>query len=261
MNQQHTTITSKDGVELDAIYTEIDNSHKAVLFAHGMTSSKDLELVNIETEKRLNAAGITTLRFDFRAHGNSPGDSVKDFTVSGSLYDLEGVVSFVKEKQYSWVGLVGCSFGGGIASLFSGAHADLVQALCLVNPVLDYEETFLAPSTPWAKKYFTNAQQRLEKDGFIEIGSRNYKIGLNLLEDMKEYSPYEMLEKYYGPLLILQGTNDQILNHQDIYTQFINLESDNKRIEIINGAEHGLNTEPYTQEAAELMADFFVSPA
>ncbi|MEN9328066.1 MAG: hypothetical protein RI947_874 [Candidatus Parcubacteria bacterium] len=252
-------LTTYDGFELDARYTHIENARKAVILAHGMTSSMEKEVITGEVEKRLNEAGISTLRFDFRAHGNSKGDSVKDFTISGEMIDLETMVGFIKEKDYTWVGLVGCSFGGGIASLYAGANADVIQALCLVNPVLDYAETFLNPTTEWTKKYMTDAEKRIAKDGFIELGSAHYRIGPALIDEIKEYSPYELLEKYYGNLLIVQGDQDEILNHQELYTQFINLESDTKRMEIIKGARHGFHEAPYTQEVAEMIADFFAS--
>lgn len=261
MNKQAEISLMSDTFKLHARYNEIEHSHKAVVIAHGMTSNMEAEVISNETETRLNNAGITTLRFDFRAHGKSAGDPVNDFTVSGELKDLETAVNFIKEKNITWVGLMGCSFGGGIASLYAGAHADMVQALCLVNPVLDFEETFLNPTTEWTREFFTDAEDRIRKDGFIEVGSARYRIGPSLIEEMKEYAPYEMLEKYYGNLLIVQGDQDEILNHQELYTQFINLESDQKRIEIIKGARHGFREEPYTQEVAELISDFFVSPA
>ena len=58
---------------------------------HGITINKDDEGMFNESEPKLNELGFSTIRFDFRAHGKSTGDSIEDFNISGELIDLETI--------------------------------------------------------------------------------------------------------------------------------------------------------------------------
>ena len=127
-------IKTEDNFTLDAIYNEVERSNKGVILAHGMTVSKEDEGILVRAETKLNEAGFNTIRFDFRAHGSSEGDSVKDFTVSGELKDLKAVFNFFEEEGINQIGLAGASFGGSISALYSGKYPNKVDVLFLANP-------------------------------------------------------------------------------------------------------------------------------
>lgn len=259
MEKQQTLIRTEDGLNLDAVLSAPENARKIVIMIHGVSADKDTEPVFPDLETRLNAVGVATLRFSSRAHGASDGNPVNDYTISGQLKDLEAVVSFVQSKHYNWVGLVGASFGAGAAALYAGAHADIVNALALVNPVLDYDKAFFDPTTQWGKDTFHDYAARLKKDGHIEVGSRKYMMGPIVFDEMKEYTPAEALQSFYNRLLIVHGTEDEKIAVKDVYDIFINLETDNKRMETVLGAKHGFKDAETRQEAVELIEDFFVS--
>lgn len=149
-------IKTPDGFVLDAIFNKIPNSDKGVVFAHGMTVDKDDEGIFVRAEPRLNKLGFSTLRFDFRAHGKSSGNSITDFTISGELVDLDTVISFMEKQGIKWIGLAGASFGGGITALFGSNNPQRIQALFLANPAVDFEKGFLKPTTRWAMEHFVN---------------------------------------------------------------------------------------------------------
>ncbi len=251
-------LKTSDGFDINTVVTEIEASPRAVILAHGLSVHSDDEPVLVKAEEFLNSAGFTTVRFDFRCHGKSSGLPEKDFSITGEIIDLETVMDHVLKEPVKWLGIAGASFGAGTAAIEAGRASKRIQALALVNPVLDYQQTFLNPTTEWARKHFADAEERIERDGYAAIGSRQFKAGKPLFDDMKEYVPFAELEKYQAPLLIVQGDEDNTISHRDVYNMFVNLSNSNKELEIVHGAAHGFREDPYMTQAAELVADFFV---
>lgn len=257
-NHQKISLTTPDGFLLSTIYTPV-KSKKALIFAHGMTVDKDDEGIFVRGEAELNALDFATLRFDFRSHGESTGASAQDFTISGELQDLETVVEYLKQQGYTWIGLAGASFGGGVSALYAGANSEKIQALFLANPVLNYRKCFLEPKTSWAKKYFKNAIERAGHNGYIKVGSRQFKVGLQLLKEMSLYFPYQVLEHYPHPLIVVHGTEDSKVSYQDTYDAYQQLPNSNKHFEKIVGSEHGFHDEPFETNVVAILVNFFTN--
>src|SRR3972149_5648941 len=104
-------IKTRDGFLLDAVFNDVRGSDKGIIFAHGITVNKDDEGVFNRSELKLNELGFSTIRFDFRAHGKSTGNSIKDFYISGELIDLETIFRFMKDNGIQEINLAGASFG------------------------------------------------------------------------------------------------------------------------------------------------------
>ena len=251
-------IKSLDGFTLDAVFNKVPHSSKGVVFAHGMTVDKDDEGIFVRAEPRLNKLGFSTLRFDFRAHGKSSGNSITDFTISGELKDLDAVISFMEGEGLKWIGLAGASFGGGIAALYASENPQTIQALLLANPAVNFEKGFLNPTTRWAMKHFANLYSRIKHKGFIQVASRKFKMGKKLFDEMKLYNPCEALRKYNGKLLVIHGDKDKKVAYQDVVECYEKLNNPNKRLEIIKGSEHGFHEEPYEIRVVEKIVDFFI---
>lgn len=257
INRQNIKINTKDNFELDVVFNEVENSEKAVIFAHGMTVDKDDEGIFVRAEPKLNELGLTTVRFDFRGHGKSSGSSIKDFTISGELLDLDTIVNYLKNKGYKWIGLAGASFGGGISALYAGENPNSISKLLLANPVLNYRKCFLEPTTPWTKEHFKDVFKRIDKEGSVKIGSRQFAVGRKLFEEMKNYFPCKLLQKYQKPLLIVHGDKDTKVACQDVVDCFEKLSSPNKKLKILKGSEHGFHEEPFETQVVDMIVDFF----
>ena len=207
-------IKTPDGFSLDAEINLIPGSHKGVIFCHGITVDKVNEPVFPVAVKQLNNAGISTVSFDMRCHGKSSGNSIKDFCASGALTDLKTIYEFVRLKINN-LGLVGASFGGSIGSIFAGgADGYNIKALCLINPLLNYN-SLLHPNTDWTKTYFLNATQRINENGYIEVGSGKLKIGKKFMLDLERFNPLKELNLYKNQLLFLQGDQDICIDIDD----------------------------------------------
>ncbi|HUN81592.1 MAG TPA: alpha/beta fold hydrolase, partial [Phycisphaerae bacterium] len=94
-----------------------------VICCHGLTGTKigsSYRLVTIA--RRLESAGIATIRFDFAGCGESEG-RFEEITAQTQLDDLRTIIDFISKRRefdMSRVALVGSSFGAYTAS--SAAH-------------------------------------------------------------------------------------------------------------------------------------------
>lgn len=228
----------------------------AVIFVHALTGDMAGETVQTKIISALTELGIATVRFDMRAHGESnSGD--KPFSVSTALEDLTTVFDYVKSKKPVYIGLVGASFGGSIASLYAGLHPGSISALCLHNPVLHYAESYLNPNTPWSLRYFGSWEKDLEKYGHVSLKNGTFKLGPEFFTELKTYQPFTLLQEYHGPLLFLHGTNDTKVSYFETKRLFDLLSNRQKQFIPIEDAEHGFFEEPHTSKVIKRTVDFF----
>jgi hypothetical protein len=169
--------------------------------------------------------------------------------------DLESAIEEVKKKRYATIGLVGASFGGGVSALFTATHQKDIVTLCLWNPVLNYDHTFLNPTSPWVRDQKEHMKKDILQKGWTTLGSKKFIIGKALFDDMARLKPFEALKKITIPTLILHGTNDTKVSFEDS-KEYINLLSNGKLV-IFDGAEHGFHEEWETKRALEETISFF----
>lgn len=246
---ENITLHTPDGFDLDAHYYPGTNGI-GIVFCHGLGWYKEGEEPFVEAAEKLSDKNFSTLLFDFRGHGKSSGDSAKDFTISGQLTDIDTAINYLKGHGVKTIYLAGASFGAGAAVLYTAKHHGITKLL-LSNPSLDYDRT--------VTKHFLPQLPLLETQGFIEAGSRKFKLGKKLFEELQQYAPYKELEQYKHDLLIIHGDNDTLIPHQGVVELFEKLENPYKRLSLILGADHGFHNEPFTSQVAEIIIKFFMS--
>lgn len=244
---------SQNGLKLTGIWHLPSNpTTKAVVLAHGITVDKDESGIFVELAEKLAEDGYGVFRFDFRGHGESEGKP-EDMTLSGEINDLTSAVEHVKQKGFKDVGLVGASFGGGIAALYASKNQDKLKALCLWNPCLDYDHCFLNPTLPWLVERKGHMRKEIESRGWTTVGSRKYKIGKNLWEEMGRYTPFEGIRQIRIPLAVLHAKNDSYVPYEDSknYVQGVG------ELITISGGGHGFHDKPFDKEAIGVTRSFF----
>ena len=246
---EHITLTTPDGFSLDTNFFQGDNGI-GIVFCHGLRWFKEGEEPFIKAAEELNKQGFSTLLFDFRGHGKSSGDSAQDFTVTGQLTDIDTAIQFVQEHGAKTIYLAGASFGAGAAVLYTAKHPE-IKKLLLANPSLDYDRTIT--------KHFQKQLPLLETQGYIEAGSRKFKLGKKLFEELQQFSPEKELEAIKSDLLIIHGDMDTRIAHQGVVEIFEKLTNPKKKFSLIIGADHGFHVEPFTSQAAENIVQFFTS--
>ena len=226
-----------------------------IVLCHGITVDKDEDGIFAELAKKLADAGFAVFRFDFRGHGESAGNSV-DMTVAGEKEDLESAIKFLKNQGYQKFGILGASFGGGVVSLFAAEHRAIAKALVMWNPLVDYH-AILEPKLPWPLSNFAKkAMQQLEKQGFIEVGKKKFKLGKPLFDELRTLQPWKGLQKLKIPILFVHGDKDKYVPYEDSvkYSKLLKAE-----LKTIRKAGHGFHdNKKVAEEADRATIEFFL---
>lgn len=247
---------SKNGLKLCGIWHIPEKkTDRAIILAHGITVDKDETGIFIRLAEKLCTEGFAVFRFDFSGHGESEG-SPEGMTITKEIQDMDAAVDFVK-KQYPNIGLLGASFGGGIATLFVSENESLIKALCLWNPVLNYDHTFLHPVFPWLKTRIDDVKKDMESKGFTQIGSRKFRVGKNLFDEMERIKPFEALKKIGIPSMILHGDADDHVPYEDSAEYVKNLTQG--KLITLPVATHGFQNPNDDPRAIEKTFTFFTS--
>ena len=187
---------------------------KAIILAHGLNVDKDELGIFIYLANTLQENGYSVFRFDFRAHCESEGNSI-DLRVAGEIEDLESAINYVKNEGYSKFGLLGASFGGPVAVLYSSNHQEDIKCLCLWNPTLNFDHALLNPILPKFKERKKVWDKDLKEKGWTTTGRNELKIGIGLFEEVKNLFPHDELKKIKIPTAIVHGTNDVYVPYAD----------------------------------------------
>lgn len=248
--------SSTDGLQLCGVWhLPKQKTKKAIILAHGITVDKDESGLFVKLADKLCDDGFAVFRFDFRGHGESEGRSL-DMTIQGEIEDLRAAVNYVISQSYEEIGLLGASFGGGVSTLFTGKNPEKLKCLCLWNPTLNYEHTYLNPTNPSIIKVKAHIPKDFEEKGWSELYSRKYKIGKELFEGMKNLFPFEELKKIKIPTIIFHGDLDTKVPFEDS-KKYVNNLTGVKEFVALHGSDHGFHKEPFSGEVIQKTCEFF----
>lgn len=217
-------LITKDNHQISFLENEMPDNETVLIMAHGITVNKDENGFFVELEKKYNEENFSTIRFDFRGHGDSHIKDI-DCTITGMIEDLFTVINYAKNK-YKKVNLLATSFGCSISLLFlKHFKKNKLKKIVFVNPVISYKTTFTDTDLPWGKSFFP--QQGIESaidSAPILIGRRKFKTGSKMISELFYYEP-EKVNIEAIPLSLHQGTNDTMVSYKsclDYYERFNN---------------------------------------
>jgi uncharacterized protein len=123
---------SLDGLQLrGTLVTPGEVSGSPVVLVHGGGVTREEGGFFTRLAAGLAGAGLPSLRFDLRAHGESEGRK-EELTLSGAANDVRAASEFLRaEVGTASVGLIAASFGGGLAVLHAARHPGAVERLGL----------------------------------------------------------------------------------------------------------------------------------
>jgi pimeloyl-ACP methyl ester carboxylesterase len=187
----------------------------------------------------LAAAGIASLRFDFRGHGESEGRQ-KDLTICGVANDISAAVEEVRSQTGTAAAhLVGASFGGGITGFYAAHHSDQVRSLVLLNPLLNYKKRFVDDKPYWVDdRISVDAGRELAELGYLEH-SPAFKLGRALLNEVFFVRPHLALRDIAAPALFIHGTGDTFIPVESSRAAVAQIRGESRLVEI-EGAQHGI---------------------
>jgi|GEM_PF-686573 len=227
-------IISKDKHNIDYIYKERVQPKANIILCHGITVDKnEYDSLFVKAEYYFGNNNFNTIRFDFRGHGNSKMPQEK-MTIKGECLDLEAVVDFVKSKNSLPIFIVGTSFGAISTIDYASKSYNEISALILWNPVLDINKTFISPGTNWSQSFINNSSlSKVNNLGYLML--ENYKIGSELVNEMREFDLKLKFQSLSIPIIIYHGTGDNIVPFQ--YS--LDYQMLNKAVEIVSLSQQG----------------------
>lgn len=241
------TFTNHLGYQLSArLELPVDRHPMAyALFAHCFTCGKNARAAR-SISQCLTKRGIAVLRFDFAGLGDSEGD-FSDTNFTSNVQDLVAAADYLKAELAAPDILIGHSLGG--AAVLSAAH-DIESVKAVV--------TIGAPAEPAHVEHLVqSASEEIQTTGQakVQIGPQTFNIKKQFLEDIKEQTLKEKINRLGKALLILHSPQDNIVgidNAEKIYMAARHPKS----FTSLDGADHLLSKKEDGHYVGEVIASW-----
>ncbi|MEO0811991.1 MAG: alpha/beta hydrolase [Myxococcota bacterium] len=243
MSEQSVTITNRRQQRLaGVVHGELGAEYAAIL-CHGMLSTKDSPK-HVALARRLAAAGVATVRFDFAGRGESDG-TLFDLSYSNEIEDLDAVVEWLWARGVKRIGIFGSSMGGAVA-LLTASRDERVVAVA----------TMAAVAHPGAmeERYPTQTQDWRDK-GYID--SQEGRIGVGFLDDAQTHDVSSAVSVLLAPILVVHGTEDEIVPTSDAHD--IACAARRASLLEVEGADHRFTRREDLEEALSQIESFLTS--
>lgn len=215
-------LTTKDHLKLQAWYTAVDSAKGTICMFHGHGGKKSGNNAEAEAFRKM---GYNTFQLDFRAHGNSEGN-----TCTIGFYESEDVklaYDFIKDKGEKNIVLWGISMGAAtITKAMTDNSKIQPQKVILEMPFGTIEDAVIGrvkmmhlPPQP--------ISTLLTFWGGIEHGF--WAFGMK---------PEEYAKNITCPTLLQWGKNDPRVSKKEEDEIFVNLGSTNKRFVVYENCQH-----------------------
>ncbi len=203
----------------EKIYVETytpDNVVQTIIFCHGITGCRKGRTMDdsyFQTlAQRLMQNNFKVVLFDFSGHGESEGNDC-DVTLSKSVSELKLVfASEVLDKNH--VSFLAFSYGAAVLCKFLSENKDInPNKIVMYSPCLyPLDSCFLNKDSIFGKDIVAAYNSGLlEKNGFTIVGAKNFRFGMKMINECRDFSP-DYLERFSDSILVLSGNNDLILN-------------------------------------------------
>jgi pimeloyl-ACP methyl ester carboxylesterase len=157
-----TSFRTLDGLYLAGPFVEPDEPcDLAVVLVHGGGVTREEGGFFTRLAAGLGAAGVASLRFDLRGHGESEGRQ-EELTLSAILNDIRVALAHAREVTGATrLSLIGQSFGGGICGYYAAKRPGEVNRLVLLCPQFNYKKRTIDSRPYWTDDYLSDdmAQQ------------------------------------------------------------------------------------------------------
>ena len=190
----------------DLYGADTDHPKPAVIFSHGFLANRKM----CEGYAQLLASvGFVTAVYDFCGGGlgvKSDGRS-EDMTVLTEKEDLHAVYTYLSEQNFvrkDSISLLGCSQGGFVSALFAAEHPELVSKLILFYPALCIPDD----ARKGHMMFFHFDPAHIPQ----LLGRIPMKLGGEYARCVINMDPFEEISGYEGPVLLLHGTEDDIVD-------------------------------------------------
>jgi len=222
----------RDGLAIRGyVYRESEGRLPAVILCHGyLGNHRNMRGYAMTAVK----AGFAAFTFDFNGGGplsKSAGRSV-DMTVMTEVEDLKSVIAYVKSRDDvdpDRIFLLGASQGGFVSALTAKRLKNEIRGLIMLYPALCIPDDARKGSMIFAHFDPENIPEVIQRVPMLLGGC--YPRCVN------KWDVYEEIRGYEGPVLLLHGTADRVVNIS--YSRKAREEYNNIVYRELEGADHG----------------------
>lgn len=225
----------RDGLTIRGIEYKPEGENLPVaIVSHGFLMWRDTVR---DYTRLLSRLGYAAYCFDF-CGGSIPGKSHSDgenweMSPMTEAEDLEAVIRYVRSLPYTGEDLLlmGASQGGFVSALTAAKPENQVSKLVLFYPAFCIPDDARAGKMLFARFDPENIPERINC-GPITLGGC-YPASVIKMD------PYQEIVKYEGPVLIVHGTKDAIVNVEYAKRAYEVYGADKAQLVIIEDGEHG----------------------
>lgn len=222
-----------------------------VILFHGFCDDRnEINFVHTELSRRLCAAGIASVRFDFAGSGESDG-LFEDMTVSNEVQDGCAILDWVKSLDFvdqKRIALHGLSLGGCVASIVAGLHHEDVAALSMWCPAPDVVYNLAANKTICGEDY----------SAIVENGCADYeglKVGIGFYNDTLTLDPFAIAAQFDKNVNLVHGDVD-ITASINCSVKYKEIFGDRAQFLTVHGAEHRFKSFAFRKARMESAMNF-----
>lgn len=212
------------------------------IYAHELGMTREAGRMYAEF---LASNGIATLLFDFA--GGSPSSqsagAIDEMTISSEVDDLKAVIAEVQtwsEVDATQIHVIGASQGGLVAALTAAQLPTQIRSLTLLYPA------FLIPEVIRQLTQVVGGDRSLVTSLFGV-----YPISRAYVDDAFNLQVYETIGQYQGPVLMVHGSNDPIVDVS--YSKRAVETYQQAQLMVIDGAGHSFTDEYFAQVSPQLL--------
>jgi uncharacterized protein len=229
-----------DGLHLvGTLVTPAAPTDKGVVFVHGSGVTRDEGGFFTRLALGLGDAGVASLRYDLRGHGESEGRQ-EDSPLTSHLNDMRVAIAELRQRTgASLISLLAASFGGGMAAYYAAKGPDELARLILFNPLFDYKNRFVDQKPYWSDDHLNDEHaHQLSTDGYVPH-SPTFKLGRPMLNEVFWIHPRKVLGQITAPTLIIHGTKDTFISIESSRSAVPLFRAPHRLVEV-EGAQHGI---------------------
>jgi uncharacterized protein len=228
-----------DGLRLAASFVTPDESpERGVVLVHGGGVTRDEGGFFTRLAAGLVDAGVASLRFDLRGHGESEGRQ-KDLTLVTILNDIRVALTLLRELTgTARLSLLGASFSGGVCAYYAAKRPAGLDRLVLLNPQLDYKLRTIDSRPYWHDDQLEDATaEQLREQGYIQF-TPTLRHGYPILNEVFWFEPLAVLGEIEAPTLLVHGTRDTFVPIELTRAALPRFRTAHQLVEI-EGSQHG----------------------
>jgi uncharacterized protein len=261
--EQHVSIDAGDhAVPGTYVYPKAGGAarqHPAVLLLHGFGSTGD-EVGNmyVGVAQQLALLGYASLRIDFAGSGANPQAFTAN-TFDGMVADSSAALDWLIARPNTddtRIGVLGFSLGGRLAATVAGTDPR-VAAMATWSGAIENGIGSLA----FLEGYYAEAQANGHV--VVDLGWRTVDLSLEWFETMMASTSLDQLAGYSGPLLLVAGELDTVVD-PDVSRHAAGASgSYDVTLRIIRGADHIFNVfspdRAPANQVIQVTADWFAA--